>query len=183
MYQAFIRDANRRFFLFTANDCKWQFQTLDSFKQLTLWKIPYIMETVKINDIEILIDLNQSYFEIADHDQLVLRETIQFINIDQEKQNRMLFLGFFGLDEKINNISKAKLHEFKSIIKGNNALQLIYSIIMNSFEYDIFFISTNGIDPMGIAFLKTLPQAFLHLNKKLFIIGWKTHNVEFKLNV
>lgn len=141
------------------------------------------METVKINNIEILIDLNQSYFEIADQDQLVLGETIQFINIDQEKQNRMLFLGFFGLDEKINNISKAKLLEFKSIIKSNNVLQVIYLIIMNSSEYDFFFISTNGIDPMGIDFLKALPQAFLHLNKKLFIIGWKKHNIEFKLNV
>jgi len=141
------------------------------------------METVKMNDIEILIDLNQSYFEIADHDQLDFEVDIQFINIDQEKQKRMLFLGFFGLNEKIDNISKAKLHEFKSIINGNNSLQLIYSIIMNSFKYDFFFISTNGIDPMGIAFLKALPQAFLNLNKKLFIIGGKKHNIDFKVHV
>lgn len=141
------------------------------------------METVKINDIEILIDLNHSYFEIADQYQLDLEVDIQFINIDQEKQKRMLFLGFFGLDERINNISKVKLHQFKCITRGNNSLQLIYSIIMNSFEYDFFFISTNGIDPMGIAFLKALPQAFLNLNKKLFIIGEKKQYIDFKVNV
>lgn len=127
------------------------------------------MAIVKINEIDIRLDAEETYYEIDDLFYGYPTIKVEFLEIDQSKFKKIIFIGFPLNSNTAKNISLSELRKLK--IKGNNALQAISGVINNFLEYDYFFIATSGIDPIGIEFLRKLPLAFNELNKRIFIIG------------
>lgn len=141
------------------------------------------MAIVKINEINIRLDADEIYYEIDDSFYGYPTIRVEFLEIDEKKLKKIIFIGFPLNSNSAKNISLSELRKLK--IKGNNALQTFSEVIHNSFEHDYFFIATHGIDPIGIEFLKKLPAAFNELNKRIFIIGHQKTaidlNFEWKL--
>ena len=133
------------------------------------------MAVVKINELFISLDSEQSYYEL---DLIAADVDISFSGIDTTLQRKIIFIGL-PVNGKINNIRLSELR--KTDVKGNNVLALLYKLILKTYDFDYFFVSTAGLDPMGVSFLKELPSAFEHLNKKVFVIGAKPHTYELKI--
>ncbi|WP_343533966.1 hypothetical protein [Pedobacter sp.] len=137
------------------------------------------METITINGISIALDAKESYYEIDDfyYGDPMIKVTLN--ELSEKTKQRTLFLGFPMVSE-IKNITLAHLRKQK--VKGNNAMGVLNMIVSQNYNYDCFFISTAGIDPIGVDFLKQLPLAFETLGKKIFIIGAVKSANDFEIN-
>jgi|GEM_PF-5553573 len=134
------------------------------------------MEIVKINELFISLESEQSYYELEMNTTDI---AISFSGVNEIKQHKILFLGFPV--DGVNNVKLSELRKFT--VKGNNALAVLYKLISKAYDFDYFFISTAGLDTMGVSFLMEWPSAFLHLNKKVFVIGIERNVNEFNVRI
>ncbi|MGE6220670.1 hypothetical protein ACQKCH_12655 [Nubsella zeaxanthinifaciens] len=126
------------------------------------------MEIIEINGISIDLDSKQSYYEIDDFYFGEPMIKVSLIGLSEEKKLRTMFIGF-PIVSGIKNIPLYELRKQK--VGGNNAMDILNMIVSHNYDYDYFFISTAGIDPIGIEFFKKLPMPFETLDKRIFIIG------------